>query len=180
MVRYIPKTVDLLESCDWLHAVVWNTLPLCARFLFKTSGVWFALKMPWVWSKFKRLLRLPCLGSLVFPLRKAAKHREKPMACLANTACAAVLASHNASAFRAEYCCRLIDWYSTYLIRIIMVHTSDIKYKPLFKTISVFNYWRNVCSNFWSICGNAEWDIMFWQGWSRGFVNMRAFPKDYS
>lgn len=77
------------------------------------------------------------------------------------TACASVLASRNTSAFRAKYCCHLIKWYFTYLIRI---HTSNIKYRPLFKTTSVSNYCRNVCSNFWSICGNIAWYIMFPQG----------------
>lgn len=31
----VPKTVDLLEARTWLRAVIGNTLPLCAWFLFQ-------------------------------------------------------------------------------------------------------------------------------------------------
>lgn len=125
------------------------------------------------WSKFKCLIRLVVI-LFVFPLRKVEKRQGKLMVWLGNGACASVSASCTVSAFRAKYCCHLVKWYFTYLIRI---HTSNIKYRALFKTTSVSNYCRSVCSNFWSICGNVEWDIMFPQGWTEGFVKRKAVWK---
>lgn len=67
----IPKTLDLLETPNWLRAVVWNTLPCCVWFLFQNCQD-CGLNSKCSKTDFK--LRLVVI-LLMSPLRKAAKHR---------------------------------------------------------------------------------------------------------
>lgn len=151
--------------------MIWSMLLLYTWLLFQNFQEPGLCSRHSKWSKFKCLLGLVAI-LLISSLRRVEKHQRKPMTWLANGACVSVLSSCSTSAFRAKSCCHLIKWYCTYLIRIL---TSNIKYRPLFKTTSVSNYCHSVCSNFWSICGNVEWDIMFPQAKPKGLLRGKLF-----
>lgn len=147
-------------------------LPLYTQLLFQNFQEFGLHSEPSKWSKFKCLLRLVVI-LLVSPWERWENIRESQW-CDLQTVCWHLAIPQRSGPNPALLYYHLIKWSCTYLIR---THGSHIKCRPVFRATSVSDYCRHVCSNFWSICGNVEWDIVFPQAKTKGFVRREAVSR---